>query len=53
MDVLCLCFNEKLPAAGHLTFIFRKQWPDITVEDGHKITKKKKMGEHKMITPEQ
>ena len=52
MDVLCLCFNEKLPAAGHLTFIFRKQWPDITVEDGHKITKKK-MGEHKMITPKQ
>ena len=26
MDVLTLCFSEKLPAAGNLTFIFRGQW---------------------------
>ena len=27
VDVLTLCFSEKLPAAGNLTFIFRGQWP--------------------------
>ena len=25
LDVLTLCFNEKLPAAGNLAFIFRGQ----------------------------
>ena len=26
VDVLNLCFSEKLPAAGNLAFIFRGQW---------------------------
>ena len=29
VDVLTLCFSEKLPAAGNLTFIFRGQWPHM------------------------